>query len=319
MTREEAIGRISETLNIPLTVSELIVEKAKIGGEINEETTYDQWLSQRFIPNTVEISLSGYAEMCIDALKIVQTTAATDYGGSRQRDLGQLWADMTRGYLGEYAFKLFLEDHNVEVELGHEQGSLKDYLPLDIHSVKKNNEKARAPRIDIGVKATKWNGIWMDIPGKQFFHSDIHVFVKIGGGRDHLFAFFNELGFFEKLLFKFGTGQGFMTNEDEEELLSHLPHFEPIHAYIAGFVDAREETAEASYTGRLAKKHYTISGWQGLFKPEDLHQIKQTNNVPGEVKFEGIQSFSGTGQRYLFNAGNLEWKPEDWKKIVSEL
>lgn len=136
--------------------------------------------------------------MCIDALKIVSTTAGTDFGSSRQRDFGQVWADMTRGYLGEYAFKKFLEKtYSISCELGHEIGNLGDYLPTDIHNIKKSGESWRKPKLSIGVKAVKWNGIWFDIPSDQFNHSDIHVLVKVGTARDHLFAFFKQLSVFK--------------------------------------------------------------------------------------------------------------------------
>ena len=52
------------------------------------------------------------------------------------------------------------------------------------------NSSTEVEKLNISIKTSKWNGIWLDIPGNQFEHSDIHVFVKIGAGRDHLFAFF---------------------------------------------------------------------------------------------------------------------------------
>ena len=61
---------------------------------------------------------------------------------------------------------------------------------MDIHKIRRGEGEFHAPKYNIGVKTTKWKGIWLDIPGDQFNHSDIHVLVKIGGGRDHLFAFF---------------------------------------------------------------------------------------------------------------------------------
>lgn len=93
-------------------------------------------------------------------MKILKSTSASDYGSSRQRDFGQLWADMTRGYLAEYAFILFLQKHwNIKAELGHEQGDIQDYLPSDIHKIQKFSEDSREPKIKIGIKGTKWNGI----------------------------------------------------------------------------------------------------------------------------------------------------------------
>ena len=93
----------------------VIVDKAEKGGEV--KNSLEDWLKLRFLPNIVLIDEDGYSRMCIDALKILSKTAATDYGSSRQRDFGHVWADMTRGYLGELAFKLFLERQSIKVEL----------------------------------------------------------------------------------------------------------------------------------------------------------------------------------------------------------
>lgn len=109
MNRDSAIKQINEKLGIEPEEADKLIEKAMVGGEIVSEDNIGEWFNERFLPNCVLIDEIGYAQMCVDALKILSTTAATDYGSSRQRDMGQLWADMTRGYLGEHAFVLFLK------------------------------------------------------------------------------------------------------------------------------------------------------------------------------------------------------------------
>src|SRR3989338_3963644 len=194
---KHVIQTISQKLNVSGMEAQMIFDKAVAGGEIvdvKSEQSSTEWVETRLLPNTVFIDETGYARMCIDALKILGTTAATDYGGSRQRDLGQLWADMTRGYLGEFAFAKFLEkQYNIATNLDHEKGDLKKYLPTDIHSIQRQGEAEREPKITVGIKTTKWNGIWLDLPGDQFNHSDAHILVKVGTGRDHLFAYFKKI------------------------------------------------------------------------------------------------------------------------------
>ena len=144
------IEEITSKTNIIEADAALIIEKAVLGGEIDESCEPDKWLNERFLPNTVAIEIDDYARMCIDAIKIVGRTAGTDYGSSRQRDLGQLWADMTRGYLGEIAVSnLLKEKYGIECKLGHERGALEEYLPSDIHSVKFPDEYERRPKIEI--------------------------------------------------------------------------------------------------------------------------------------------------------------------------
>jgi len=318
LLKEDIIGKIIKDLDIQNTDASTIVEKAIQGGEtkIND---IDSWYAERFRPNIINIDTEGYTKMCVDALKILNSTAATDYGTSRQRDLGQLWGDMTRGYLGEYAFQIFLKNKfNIESELDHTQGELKNYLSLDVHKIRKNDEEFRAPNIKIGIKTTKLNGIWLDITGQQFFHSDIHVFVKIGASRDHLFAFFKSLSVFKDKVLPKGIQAGSITVEEADELYNSLPSFSNIPAYICGFVDSRYQYEELSYEGIKKTKNYTITGWNGPYFPDNINKIKQIECPNGSVKFEGIGEFSN-GQRYLFNTGKLKWKNDSWQEIINSI
>ena len=294
------------------------MKKAESGQEFKDDSELEIWLNERFLPNIVFISEDGYARMCIDALKILKSTAATDYGSSRQRDLGQLWGDMTRGYLAEYAFCLFLKQTwNIDAELGHEKGSLQDYLPSDIHQIQKGSEASRAPNIKIGIKGTKWNGIWFDIPGSQFDHSDVHVFVKVGTARDHLFAYFKHISVFKDKVLKKGIELGVLNQEEANSLFENLPLFQPISAHVAGFVVRDKEYKDLDYSGKKGRMHYTVESWNGEIKTGDLQRIKERENIEtnGKIQFEGIGKFAHD-KGYLFNVGNLLWKKEDWEKFV---
>jgi len=309
---------IVQKLQIPFEEAEVIVKKAEAGQEFTDESDLENWLHNRFFPNIVSIDETGYAKMCIDALKILKSTAATDYGSSRQRDLGQLWGDMTRGYLAEYAFILFLQKNwGIKAELGHERGNLKDYLPSDIHKIQKDSGPLRDPKIKIGIKGTKWNGIWFDIPGAQFSHSDIHILVKVGTSRDHLFAYFKHISVFKDKILKKGMEIGAINQKEADFLFDSLPLFQPIPAYIAGFVVKNKEYNDLDYTGKKGRIHYNIESWNGERRSEDLQRIKEKEQLPanGKVQFEGIRDFSHENG-YLFNAGNLMWKREDWEKFV---
>ena len=315
METNNAVKIIKEKLNITTDDAERIIEKSSSGGEITDTFGLSDWLNKRFLPNLVFIDETGYSRMCVDALKILSRTAPTDFGSSRQRDLGQLWADMTRGYLGEYAFLLFLKERwGVKANLGHEVGTLQEYLPMDIHQIRESSEKYRKPKIKISVKTTKWNGIWLDIPGDQFNHSDIHVLVKVGAGRDHLFAFFKEISVFKDKVLKRGEDVGALSSVEAEDLYNNLPSFKPIPAYICGFVRKDAAYKNMPYTGTKKIKHYTITSWNGPINPGDLERIKKDKGVPGLVKFEGIGDFAHD-KGYLFNTGSLLWEDNDWKQV----
>jgi hypothetical protein len=312
----DIVKDVFNKLGIEEEEADKILEKAESGGEISSECNIETWLKERFVPNTVLIDEIGYAKMCVDALKILGTTAATDYGGSRQRDLGQLWADMTRGYLGELAFSLFLKKKwEIDCELGHEVGFLKDYLPMDVHRIREKQSTYRNPKINISVKTTKWNGIWLDIPGDQFNHSDIHVLAKVGTGRDHLFAFFKALSVFKDKVLQRGKDVGCLSEEEAEKLFDALPSFRPIPAYICGFVKKDAEFKHLSYGGKKGRKNYNITSWSGPINPGDLDLVKKKENVSGKIEFEGIGSFAHE-KGYLFSTGNLLWRSDDWDSVI---
>lgn len=314
----ETIHAIKEKLKIDEKEASMIAQKAFIGGEMTENNFKD-WYNNRFITSLVFIDEEGYSKMCVDALKIMSTTAATDYGSSRQRDMGQLWADMTRGYLGELAFLQFLKKRwNIDADLGHETGTLEEYLPMDIHKIKKPNEEQRSPNIKISIKTTKWNGIWLDIPGDQFAHSDVHILVKVGAGRDHLFAFFKIISVFKDKVLKVGEKVGSLTPEEAEALFNSLPSFRPVPAYICGFVLKNGHYEELSYKGTKGRLNYKVNVWNGPIRSGDLNKIKEYNEVPGKIEFEGIGKFAHENG-YLFNAGSLLWKKNEWESVIKNI
>jgi hypothetical protein len=159
---------------------------------------------------------------------------------------------MTRGYLGEYAFTLFLkEKFGIQAELGHESGELSQYLVTDIHRIKRENRDWEKPRISLSVKATKWNGIWFDLPGDQFNHSDAHILVKVGVGRDHLFAFFKKISVFKDKILKKGKEIGLLSEGEADDIFDSLPGFTNIPAYICGFFERDVEYQPLSYFGSV--------------------------------------------------------------------
>ncbi|KKW39423.1 MAG: hypothetical protein UY89_C0023G0007 [Parcubacteria group bacterium GW2011_GWA1_54_9] len=317
MNIDQISSEIATRLSTNEAEAEMIVAKAIAGGETSE-VNISEWYEQRFLPNLVLIDEDGYSRMCIDALKILDKTAATDYGGSRQRDMGQLWADMTRGYLGELAFQLFLKSKGTEIKLGHERGELSDYLVGDIREVKKPGEDSRPPKVQVGIKTTKWNGIWFDFPGDQFNHSAAHTFIKVGTGRNHLFAFFKKISVFKDKVLKVGQDIGLLTTDESTNIYNELPTFKPIPAYISGFVLREPGYPVSSYGGRKGRLHYKITSWSGPINTSDLEKIRETEHVTGKIEFEGIGKFSHD-RGYLFNTGSLLWKEEDWGNLIGKL
>ena len=78
MTEKEATTIIANQLNLSLDAAAKIIDKARQGHEFSNNL--EEWLTQRFFFNCVFIDEVGYARMCINALKILNRAAATDYG-----------------------------------------------------------------------------------------------------------------------------------------------------------------------------------------------------------------------------------------------
>lgn len=306
-TLERSAARIASHIPVDENEAKVIVSKAIAGGEClsPDQSDVEKWITERLLPNTVLIGLQGYTEMCVDALKIASGIAATDYGSSRQRDLGQLWADMTRGYLGEYGMKLFLKNNwGIDIRLGHEIGTLEEYLPTDIPEMKTTGGQWRQPLLKVGVKTTKFNGIWLDIPGNQFDHSDIHVQVKVATGRDHLFSFFKHISVFQDKVLKSGIGVGSLTQEQADDLFLKLPTFRDIPAYVAGFAERKTQYPPLPYSGKKGRKNYKVTSWNGPIRSGDLELIRRQEQIIGKIEFEGIGEFAHDAG-FLFSTGNL--------------
>lgn len=315
---ERVILWIRDILGTSYKEATMIYSKSHIGGEFIDHDAAEVWFEQRFKPNLVWIDEDGYTAMCIDALKILSLTAATDFGSSRQRDFGQHWGDMTRGYLAEYAFAIFLQSNwDMTVQLGHEVGDIEQYLSSDVQGVKLDSASAfRDPNIALSIKGTKWNGIWLDIPGAQFAHSDAHILVKVGVERDHLFAFFKHISVFRDKILHKGVEVGALAQNEADQLFDNLPTFRPIPAYVSGFAERDAEYSALSYSGKKGRKHYKVRGWRGPMNPDQLLEIAKREQLPadGKAEFEGIGTFKHSG--YLFNVGNLKWSKSDWEKAI---
>ena len=301
--------------------SMVILLKAYEGGEFNNVSDCEDWYNNRFSESLVKIDEDEYAKMCIDALKTVQYTVASDFGGARQRDLGQLWGDMIRGYLGEIAFKKFLNNKwGIESKLAHQKGKLKDFLDTDIAIVKLPGQDWRKPYKNIGIKTTKMRGVWFDIPGDQFNHSDFHVLVKVGVERDHLFGFFKKISVFKDKILRLGQDIGALDGDESDLIFDKLPNLKPINAYISGFVNTKDSFSELPYKGKMGRIHYKVTAWNGPYYPEDIEKIKHKENLTarGKVEFLGIGSFTNQS-RFLFNTGSLKWEKEHWESFVNSL
>lgn len=308
---------ISDFPEMGIDSAKSFIEKALISKEIETVSDVDivNWYENIFKKYLFIIDEQTYLEASIQALKVQFLLAGTDFGSSRQRDLGQKWSDTIRGYLGEFGLKQVFNNFGIEIDLGHEAGALEQFLPQDIHMVKLEGETdLREPSLKVSIKTTKSNGIWLDIPGDQFNHSDIYILAKIGIGTDHLFSFFKQISVFKDKILKCGKDQGCLDEEEAEIIYNQVPSFHKIYGYIPGFIEYSSVYDNYHYEGRKGRTNFKIYDWAGKYEKSFLNIIK-TNEKANKVEFEGIGQFADQN-KYIFGMKSLKNADDEWERLI---
>ncbi len=311
-----------------------LCEGAVRGLDVDQLGGLDGWIDW-LNWSSVVLDENDYLKVALHALRLAPRVAATDYGTARQRDLGQLWADAIRGFLGEIAFAKWLhEKHGLAVELDYRLGPLEEFLPSDIKSV-----NGRQPRIKISIKTTKLNGIWLDVPGAQIEHSDVYVLVRVGVTREHLIAFFKKISVIRDKFMKIAQERGLLSEKELSEIWNSVPEFSPLPAYIAGFLDKSEiseyikniySIIEADGEVKVGRKvsKIVINKYMGYWHSGEDVYVKNLReylkrkgkNIKDDMKieFEGIGEFS-RALHFIASSGLLKKRREDWDSIVARL
>ncbi len=308
-----------------------LCEGAVRGLDVAELGGLDEWIKWLGWSSVV-LDENDYLTAALHALRLAPKLVATDYGTSRQRDLGQLWADSIRGFLGEMAFAKWLrEKYGRSVELNYSWGSLKEFLPSDIKSI-----DGRTPNLKVSIKTTKLSGVWLDIPGAQIMHSDVFVLVRVGMTRQHLLSFFKKISVIRDKLIAVAQERGLLGDEELKEIWDAVPDFSPLPAYIAGFLEVSEirehivnRYAIIEADGDVKKKRVVINRYLGYWNPRERHVYdkvlrellrKKGRNIGDNMKveFEGIGEFSGESH-FITSSGLLKKRKEEWDELVKRL
>ena len=313
-----------------------LCEGALRGGDLERFSTANDWLDW-LQWSTVVLDENDYLEAAVHALDLAPKLAGTDYGTSRMRDLGQLWTDTIRGFLGEIAFVKWLRrSFGVSAELDYRKGPLEKFLPSDLKEV-----DGRAPRIRISIKTTKLRSIWLDVPYEQIEHSDIFVLVRVGVTREHFIAFLKKISVVKNKLLERAKQLGIITEEESSEVWESVPDFENIPSYVAGFIDKREydvrdKTAIFSIDGRLKRTRriggrpkFVVTRFVGFWNPGERDRyvrkavqelVRRGLTVPenADMEFEGIGEFS-RALHFIAHSGALKKSGEEWSEVVESL
>jgi len=317
-----------EKINNSETIEKLIrdiFKGASEGMEIGPNP--NEWI-ERLKYQFVWLDKDDYSRALVRALWLAPVFAGTDFGSSRQRDMGQVWTDTARGFLGEIALTKFLGSRfYIETKIDTRRGDLKEFLPTDISLIKKTpNSEWRSPNLKISIKTTKFNGRWLDLPGDQFSHSDIFILIKLGILRQHFLAFLKALSFLRDKLFAEALRLGELDVSTSKKLWQEIPEFEPIPAYIAGFLKKDNlnmpiHMVKAVLKGRKDKMIVITQGI-GLFSEESLRehpsiiQLDPERRLPIHVDpiLKPLR-----GAHFLANSGGLQYGEDSWKELVMSL
>ena len=303
--------------DMDLLIAYDFVSKAFLSGAIksNDNEELLNWYSNIFKKNLFILDQKDYSEASIDALKKQFSLAGTDFGSSKQRDLGQKWADTIRGYLGEIGVrKLFKNKYNLEIFLAHEPGELDEFVSKDIHEVKFHDQLKRKPNIKVSIKTVKSNGIWLDFTEQMFIHADAHINCCVGVGTNHLFSFFKHLSVFKDKIIKNAIDNNFINQVEGNNIYDQVPSFKNIYGYVPGFVIKKQQYENYFYSGKKGTSNYTIDKWSGKYLHSYLEIIKKKENAKN-VKFLGIGKFSRE-KVYVFGLSSLMSSDQDWKDFV---
>lgn len=314
---KQAFPTIEETL------LRRVHKSATLGGELEQCGSFESWI-ERFKFGTVVLNENDYTEALTHGLRLAPRLAATDYGTRRVRDLGQLWTDAARGFLGELALAKFVEQRfGIQILPDYSLGNVEDYLLSDIKAIRRSDGEQITPKLRVSFKTTKFNGLWLDLPGAQAEHSDVFVLLKLGIEQDHFVAFLKSISLFRDKLLPKAVQLGALRQKESDELWDTLPVFRNIPCYVAGFLDGDLHNRSTlskyreSHTRQGDFKHYVICGYHGWIRhgvaealPDGLDKTK--------FAFELIERFSSV-PHFVVNAGSLKYSQSDWAELLGKL
>jgi len=309
-------------------LAEQLIKGTDGGGELED---FQNWLDSRFIPQLIWLDNVDYTRAITRSLPQALSFAATDFGGSRQRDLGQLWTDTARGLLGELAFQRFLKER-FQLEIQHDismDKTREEYISTDIKGTRDTRTgQMRPPKINVSVKTGKFNARWMDeYTASKLEKIDVLVFVRVGTSREHFVAFLKTISFLGSKLFPEAVKIGELNEETRKKLWDSIPDFEPIPAYITGYLKLKElnlpvHRLAVEVRGRK-KKQIMITQGVGIFTEGVLRQrnevvsLGQYRNLPLVVA--GMGSPVEEKQHFYASTGALTFGRSNWHKFIELL
>jgi len=313
--------------NTAWDLSEKLLRSAVKGGELMSQNV-DEWLS-RLDEQLVWLDINEYTRALIRGLSLAPSYAPIDFRTGGERDLVQIWADSTRGELGEIGFVKFLwERYGVKAQVDKERGPLERFLYRDITKIRKPGEPWRDSKLRISIKDTKFQGVWLELPGAQVEHSDVYVLARSGLPIAHMVSFFKHISVIREKLFPLARKLGELSKEAEEDLWNLLPEFEPLPVYIPGFIEKAKldlrvpNIAQCRLVGRREDtRRIEIYRGVGVFSEETLRAHPQIVKLDprGKYPIRIVPIKDRPDGNFLVDGGSLTWGGKNWSDLVKRL
>lgn len=306
------------------------------GGGSEFDGGFENWLETRFLPQTIWLSSDDYARGITRALPQALIFAGSDFGSSKQRDLGQLWTDTARGLLGEIAVqRFFVEKLGIKIEQDTSLDlDIDDYITTDIKRVQESSGEYRETKINTSIKTGKFNARWLDeYSAPKNSHIDAFIFVRLGTPKEHFVSYLKDISFLKTKLFPKAIELGELTADSSSELWDSIPKFEPIPAYVSGFLLAKdlispihsvtlEVAGRENYRGRDTRKIYIKKG-VGVFTRNNLYTIPEFLEIDPEHKLKiiisGIEKEIDNKDHFYANTGSFDYGIDNWRRFAARL
>lgn len=332
----DVLGQQMSALNA-VELAKQLVRGVDGGRELDEFSNFGDWINNRFSPQTIWLNSDDYARGITRALPQALIFASADFGSSKQRDLGQLWTDTARGLLGEIAVQRFFKsklDMEIEQDTTLHEG-LDDYISTDIKFVKEASGK-RPTKINTSIKTGKFNARWLDeYSAPKIDQIDAFIFVRLGTPKEHFVAYLKDISFLKTKLFPKAIELGELTADSSSALWDSIPQFEPIPAYVSGFLMREglnfpihsvtpELTGNKDYRGKgKDTRKIFINKGVGIFTRNNLYSLPEFQSLDPENKIKviigGINKEVDNKGHFYANTGSFKYSIDDWQAFAEKL
>lgn len=334
---DKQIMAVSEILNEKISaVNALGLARQIVAGAEKEFDDFDNWLKNRFLPQIIWLTIDDYTKGITRALPQALTFAQSRPDNFKQRNFLRLWIDTARGLLGEIAVQRFFTERlglQIQQDTSLDQ-DLDDYISTDIKFVKEPSGDYRQTKINTSIKTGKFNARWLDeYSAPKIAQIDAFIFVRLGTPKEHFVAYLKDISFLKTKLFPKAIELGELTADSSSALWDSIPEFEPIPAYISGFLMRQdltypihfvtaEITGNENYKGRDTRKIHIKKGVgvltrNNLYARPDFQELDPEDKL--KVIIKGIEKEIDNKDHFYANTGSFNYGIESWRRLTSRL